>query len=107
MNCRFEENRITAVDESGEMMAKADFRFVSDGVVDITHVYSNPELRGNGVAGRLMEAAVEYLRNNGLKAVASCSYANSWLQKNMDRCSDVIADGNDELPKACRIDGEH
>lgn len=50
---------------------------------------------------------IEYLRKNGLKAVASCSYANSWLQKNSDRCSNVIAAANEEVPIACRIDGKH
>lgn len=107
MNFKFEKNEIFAEDDNGTLMAKAEICAAGDGMIDITHVYSNPELRGQGVAGRLMEVVVEYLRKNGLKAVASCSYANSWLQKNMDRCSDVVAAGNEELPKSCKIDGQH
>ncbi|MPM71987.1 hypothetical protein SDC9_118959 [bioreactor metagenome] len=107
MNCRYERNGIIAEDDNGELMAKADFCAAGDGVIDITHVYANLALRGKGVAGQLMEVMVDYLRKNGLKAVASCSYANSWLQKNSDRCSDVIAAANEEVPIACRIDGQH
>jgi predicted GNAT family acetyltransferase len=54
-----------------------------------------------------MEAVVEYMRKNSLKAVASCAYANSWLRKNSAACADVVADGNGEMPAACRIDGQH
>ena len=107
MNCKYEKNKISATDDKGELIANLDFSTVGDALVDITHVYSNPALRGQGVAGQLMEIAVDYLRKNGLKAVASCSYASSWLQKNMDQCSDVVAAGNEELPIACRIDGQH
>lgn len=44
-----------AEDDNGDLMAKADFCAAGDGVIDITHVYANPELRGQGVAGQLME----------------------------------------------------
>ena len=107
MNCKYEENKIFADDDNGDLMATADFCSVGNGVIDITHVYANPALRGQGVAGQLMEVMVEYMRKNSLKAIASCSYANSWLQKNIDRCSDVVVSGNEELPKACKINGQH
>ena len=107
MNYQYEENKIYAVDEKGELLVKADLSAAGEGIIDITHVYANPALRGQGVAGQLMEAVVEYLRKNHLKAVASCSYANSWFQKNKDRCADVIVAGGEQMPVACRIDGQH
>lgn len=107
MNYQLEGNQIYAKDESGELLVWADVTPAGTGVVDITHVYVSPVLRGQGAGGKLMQAVVEHLRKNSLKAVASCSYASSWLQKNIDSCSDVVAPGFDQMPVACRIDGPH
>ena len=107
MNYKYEKDKIYANDEKGELMAKADFCVVGKGIIDIAHVYTNPVLRGQGVAGQLMEAVVEYMRENNLKAVASCSYAYSWLQKYKDIYADVIATGKEQPPMACKIDGQH
>lgn len=107
MDYQFEANRIYANDEHGELLLQADYCSAGNGVVDITHIYTNPALRGQGAAGRLMQVVVEHLRKHKLKAVASCSYASSWLQKNIDNCADVIAPGFDQLPVACSIDGPH
>jgi predicted GNAT family acetyltransferase len=38
----------------------------------------------------LMLAVANELRNRGLKAVASCSYAEAWLQKNRGSFADII-----------------
>ena len=107
MDYKYDKNKIYANDEKGELMVKAEFVVVGEGVIDIIHVYTNPALRGQGVAGQLMEVVVEYMRKNDLKAIASCSYANSWLQKNKDSYADVIADGNEQMPMACKINGQH
>ncbi|HBL83315.1 MAG: GNAT family N-acetyltransferase [Clostridiales bacterium GWF2_38_85] len=107
MNYQYETNKIYADDDKGELMAEAAFNNVSDGVIDITHIYVSSVLRGQGVAGQLMELMVEYMRKNKLKSKASCSYANSWLQKNKEAYADVIADGIDDQPIACKIDGKH
>lgn len=39
-----------------------------------------------------MEAVAQRLRQDGLKAVASCSYASAWLIKHRDSYADVISD---------------
>jgi len=107
MNYTFEADAIYGKTEDGTVAVKADFRSISDGVIDITHVYTNPDFRGQGLAGKLMDVVVEYMREKKLKAIATCSYANSWLQKNKDTCSDVIASENDQIPLAYRIDRQH
>ena len=107
MNYQYETDKIFANDDKGELMAEIDFCVVRDGVIDITHTFVNPVLRGQGIAGQLMELIVDYMRRNKLKAIASCSYSNSWLQKNKEAYADVIADGIDEQPIACKIDGKH
>ena len=107
MDYKYEKYRIYACDEKGVLVAKAEFTDVGEGLIEINHVYASPALRGQGIAGQMMETVVQYMRKNSLKALASCSYASSWLQKNMDSCADVVADGNEQLPIACKIDGQH
>ena len=91
MEFQIEDGRIFNVNEQNELMAEATYVYQSDGVVDIDHTYVSPVLRGQGIAGQLMEALVLELRAKGLKATASCSYADAWLEKNRDRAGDIIA----------------
>jgi len=48
-------------------------------------------LRGQGIAWQLMELLANELRKQGLKAVASCSYAEIWLERNRAAYADIIA----------------
>lgn len=62
------------------LTAFADY-FRRDGKVVIPHVEAPPELRGTGVAGRLMEGVVADLRAKGEKLVPLCPYAAAWVQR--------------------------
>ena len=48
-------------------------------------------LRGQGAAGRLVEAAVAQLRRRDMKAVPTCSYAQRWFQDHPEQ-GDLLAD---------------
>ena len=91
MEFQIEDGRIFNVNEQNELMAEATYVYLSDGVVDIDHTYVSPVLRGQGIAGKLMEALASDLRAKGLKATASCSYAEAWLEKNRENYGDIIA----------------
>ncbi|NCC69744.1 MAG: N-acetyltransferase [Clostridia bacterium] len=91
MNWNYENGRIYSIDEKNELMAEATYVPVGNATVDINYTYVNPILRGQGVAGQMMEAVAQRLRKDGLRAVASCSYANAWLQKHRDSYPDVIS----------------
>lgn len=86
-----EEGRIFHQDEQQNVLAEVTYSPVRAGVVDIYHTYVAPSLRGQGIAGQLMEALSEELRTRGLKAVASCSYADVWLERNRGKYADIIA----------------
>lgn len=92
MNWNYETGRIYSINEKKELLAEATFVFTRDKVVNINHTYVNPVLRGQGIAGEMLKVVVEYLRANGLKATATCSYANSWLIKHKEEYSDIISD---------------
>ncbi|WDC83439.1 GNAT family N-acetyltransferase [Caloramator sp. mosi_1] len=107
MNWKYENGRIYSVDEKGELMAETTFVLKDNGEVDIDHTYVNPVLRGQGVASKMMEVVAEYLREKDLKATASCSYANSWLQKHKEQYADIISKDLDNEVIACKIGGKH
>ncbi len=91
MNWNYENGRVYSVGENEELMAEATYVPVGSGTVDIDYTYVNPVLRGQGIAGQMMEAVAEQLRKDGLKAVASCSYANAWLIKHREQYPDVVS----------------
>jgi uncharacterized protein len=48
----------------------------------ITHVGVHPELRGQGVAGKITQVALEYAKTNSLRVIPMCSYAASYIHRN-------------------------
>lgn len=47
----------------------------------ITHVGVHPTLRGQGVAGRIVEVSLAYARENSLRVVPMCSYAAAYIRR--------------------------
>jgi len=96
-----EDERIFANGKDGKILAEITFK-TKDGIATIDHTFVDESLRGQGVAGQLMRAAVEKIQSDGNKIAATCSYAASWLSKHPE-VSHVDA-GN---PVACKIGGRH
>lgn len=48
----------------------------------ITHVGVNPLHRGQGVAGKIVEAGLEYAKQNALRVIPMCSYAAVYIRRN-------------------------
>ena len=46
----------------------------------ITHVGVYPELRGQGIAGKIVEVGLEYAKENSLRVVPMCSYAAAYIR---------------------------
>jgi uncharacterized protein len=79
MDFIYENNRIYLNDDNNNMIAEITFPNVSKEVVNINHTYVDKSLRGQGVADKLMTSLIEYLKENNIKANATCSYAVDWL----------------------------
>ncbi len=107
MNWKYENGRIYGVDENNELMAETIFVAKENGEVDIDHTYVNPVLRGQGTAGKMMEVVAEYLKQNGLKTSATCSYAHAWLKKHRESYADIISKDIDDQVVMCRINKKH
>jgi predicted GNAT family acetyltransferase len=76
-------------DEDNHMIAVVTFPKENDQTVTIDHTYVDSSLRGQGIAGKLMEEAVAQLRENNLKAKLFCSYAVKWFEEHPE-CADVL-----------------
>lgn len=59
--------------ENGDELAKLTYRKEGEKLFFKSTVVS-PELRGQGIAGKLFEAGVKYARENNYKIVPVCSY---------------------------------
>ena len=47
----------------------------------ITHVGVSPELRGQGIAGKIVEVGLEYAKEKSLRVVPMCSYAAAYIRR--------------------------
>lgn len=107
MNWKYEHGRIYSTDEKGELMCETTYFRKENGEMDIDHTYVNPVLRGQGVAAKMMAVVAEYFRKEGLKATATCSYANIWLKRHQKQFHDILSEDTFEQALACKIDGKY
>lgn len=59
---------------------------IKDNVLILRHVFVPENMRGQGIAGKMMEEIMEFIssrnKSNGLKIQPFCAYARSWLENN-------------------------
>lgn len=82
MEFKQERNRIYLENEEGNMIAEVTFPDMTKDLVNINHTFVDDSLRGQGIAGKLMEEVVKYLMAENKKAYPTCSYAVMWFEKN-------------------------
>ena len=90
MHFIYEPGRIYGMDVQGNTIAEVTYE-VADGVADINHTFVDDSLRGQGIAGQLIQAAADVLRKQGLKIKTSCSYAAGWFEKHPEQ-QDLLAE---------------
>jgi len=77
-----ENSRIYSLDDNGKVVAEITFYESENGIFIIEHTFADESLRGQGIAGKLVEMAVEEIKKRGGKVEATCSYAKKWLENN-------------------------
>ena len=60
-------------EKDGKMQAEITWTLLAD-VMVMDHTYVSEDLRGQGVAKKLLDRAAEYAREQGYKMEAVCSY---------------------------------
>lgn len=64
-------------------LAVAEYQ-LQDGRVIFTHTFVPPELRGRGIAEKLVRAALEWARAEGRRIVPQCSYVAVFVQRHVE-----------------------
>lgn len=59
-----------------------DYRKIDDSTLEYYHTFVPPALRGRGLAAILVQYALDYAKNNGLKVIPSCSYVRAYIERN-------------------------
>ena len=83
MDFQKETGRIYA-EKEGKLIAEITFP-EEDGVAVIDHTFVDGSLRGQGVAGQLVRAAADQIRDQGKKARAVCTYARAWFDRHPEQ----------------------
>ena len=60
------------------------------GLVELYSTFVPPTDRGRGIAARLVEAAVQHARSEGLRIIPSCWYVAQWLRHHPEH-ADLVA----------------
>ncbi|MFD1850625.1 GNAT family N-acetyltransferase [Oceanobacillus bengalensis] len=68
------ENKFYIGDNIKEPLAEITFVESGENRVVVDHTYVSDELRGQGIAGQLVEKVVTYARDKGKKIVPLCPY---------------------------------
>ena len=89
MNFIKENDKTYLKEENGDIIALVDYPTTAEKVITITHTFVDDSLRGQGVAGKLMECVVEFAKENKVKIIPQCSYAVKWFEKN-SQYSDLL-----------------
>ncbi|MDY4280322.1 MAG: GNAT family N-acetyltransferase [[Pasteurella] mairii] len=71
------------VDEQQRKIAELSYFFVDAQTINATHTFVSEALRGQGVADKLYQALVTFVREHQLKLIPTCSYiAIKWQREN-------------------------
>lgn len=57
---------------------------LEENAMELYTTYTPPNLRGKGLAEKVVRAAIEYAKDNKLSVIPSCSYVAVFLQRNPD-----------------------
>ncbi len=61
-------------------LSVADY-VLREGEMTMTHTYTPPEIRGRGIAEKLVRAALEHAREQRWRVVPACSYVDRFIQR--------------------------
>jgi predicted GNAT family acetyltransferase len=68
-----------------------NYNFTRENVMDFYFTYVPGELRGKGIAGKLVEEGLKYAWENNLSVIPSCSYVSSYVRRN-DKYESIIVE---------------
>lgn len=81
MDYKIYYTKISFIDDNEKEVAKITFPEISPNVYEIQKTFVDDSLRGQGIAGKLVQMAISEINKRGGEITASCSYAKQWIEK--------------------------
>lgn len=69
---------------------------INDSLIEYKLLFVPLNLRGQGLASRISEYAINFAKKNGMKIKATCSYVATYIQKHKD--SELITYKRENVP---------
>jgi predicted GNAT family acetyltransferase len=82
-------NKFYIGSDENNSIAEITYFYKLDNVIVIDHTYVSEELRGQSIAGKLLQKVVQLARNSNLKVIPVCSYAVVKSTRN-DEYKDIL-----------------
>jgi uncharacterized protein len=97
-------HRFICMDEGHECTVEYEQK---NNVMEIYRTFVHPDLRGRGIAEKLMLAAIDYAQKNSLSIFPSCSYAVTFFRRHPEHGN--VLDKNSDLENggSCRLPGRN
>jgi uncharacterized protein len=70
---------------------------LSPGIITFTHTEVPKEMEGRGIGSRLVRAALDHARADGLKVVPRCPFTAAWIERHPDY-ADLVIEAPPEAP---------
>ncbi|MFH5811742.1 GNAT family N-acetyltransferase [Companilactobacillus sp. FL22-1] len=80
MELKHEDGRFF-YEENDKLVGEITYSKVKDGVISLDHTYVDDVYRGQGIAGKLLNAALDFADLKGLKIVPVCEYAKAAFER--------------------------
>ncbi|MFC6322887.1 GNAT family N-acetyltransferase [Companilactobacillus baiquanensis] len=95
MEIKSEINRFY-IEENETLVGEVGITKINDSTISIDHTFVSEDHRGQGLAKKLLNAALEYAEQNNLKIVPVCSYAKAEF-KNDPKIQHLLTENYQEL----------
>lgn len=84
-------NKFYVGENEEDLLAEITFDASDENNLVIDHTYVSDELRGQGMAGKLVDKAVKHARDQDRQIVALCPYAKTKIEKTPEY-RDILVD---------------
>lgn len=78
------------IEIEGNQEAEMTYTYAGSDKIIIDHTEVSEKLKGQGIGYKLVEAAVNFMRSNQIKAIPLCTFANAVFKKKAEY-SDTLA----------------
>jgi predicted GNAT family acetyltransferase len=84
MNIKKGTNKFYIGETENNPIAEVTYVNTADGVITVDHTFVSEELRGQNIAQQLIKTVIDFAREENLKIIPECSYAEKQFSKNPD-----------------------